>query len=119
MAKIKFPKRRDDKSFVVYARFRTSNHAILALVRDYLKAWTKANSTWTRVWRSDVIKEERLEFYSEFLLEPRVEAGPGESSFSVVLEGRPCATRWKDWTVFLVGDISRVFPEVKFERFDS
>jgi hypothetical protein len=119
MAEIKFPRRHGDQSFTVFARFSTSDHAILALVRDYVKAWIRANSTWTRIWRSDVIREERLDFYSEFLSEPRVEEGPGESSFSVVLEGRPSATRWKDWAVFLVGDISTVFPEVQFERFES
>ena len=119
MTEIKFPKRRDDQSFVVFARFSTSDSAIVALVRDYVKAWVRANSTWARIWRSDVIREERLDFYSEFLSEPRFEDGPGESAFSVVLDGRPDASRWKDWAVFLVGDIERMFPEVKFERFES
>ena len=119
MAEVKFPRQHDDGSFVVLARFSTADHAILALVRDYIKAWMRANSTWTRIWRSDAIEEERLDFYSEFVSEPRVEDESGGSSFSVVLEGRPSATRWKDWAVFIVSDISRVFPEVKFERFES
>jgi hypothetical protein len=79
----------------------------------------RANSTRTRIWRSNVIREERLDFYSDFRSEPRVEDGPGQSAFSLVMEGRPRAKSWKDWVVFLLGDIARVFPEVKFERFQS
>jgi hypothetical protein len=85
-------------------------------VRDYVKAWVKANSIWTRIWRSNVIREERLDFYSEFSSEPRVDNGPGESSFSVVFEGRPTARLWKDWLVFFVGEVVKVFPEIRFER---
>ena len=77
------------------------------------------NNPWNRIWRSSTIWVERLDFYSEFLAEPRVQAESGAAtSFSVVFEGKPSATRWKDWTVFIVNDISTVFPEIKFERFD-
>jgi hypothetical protein len=119
MTQIKFPKRRGDQSFMVFARFSTSDPAIVTLVRDYLKVWLRANSTWIRIWRSNEIREERLDFHSEFLSEPRLEDGPLKSAFSVVLEGRPDASRWKDWAVFLVGDIEKIFPEVKFDRFES
>jgi hypothetical protein len=119
MTEIRFPRRREDGSFVLDARFSISNGAILPLVRDYLQTWMKVNSTWVRIWRSNLIREERLDFYSDFLSEPRIEADPEGRSFSVVLEGRPLAEWWKDWAVRFVGDISRMFPEAKFEGFES
>jgi hypothetical protein len=119
MPEINFPKRNDDQSFTVFAQFTTSDPAVPNLVQDYVKVWTRVNSNWTRIWRSNVIREESLDFYSEFQAEPRVEHGIGETSFSVVLEGRPTATRWKDWAVFLIDDILRVFHEVKFEQFEQ
>jgi hypothetical protein len=114
-----FPKRRADQSFVIVARFTTSNLETIALVTDYLKAWTRANRIWYRIWRSDRIEEERLEFSSEFFSEPRIESGADVASFSIILEGRPTAARWKDWVVLLVDDVQRLFPEVKFDRFES
>ena len=119
MSEIKFPKRLADNSFVVFARFSAPDPAISALVRDYLKAWIDVNGTWARIWRSNVITVERLEFHSEFSSEPRVEEGADGYAFSIVWEGKPAATRWKDWVVFLVDDVSKVFPEVKFEAFDT
>jgi hypothetical protein len=119
MEKIKLPSRNDDQPLIVYARFYTNNPAILHLVRDYVTAWTKANATWTRIWRSNVITEERLNFYSQFLSEPRIEDEDEKSFFSIVLEVQPRATRWKDWAVFLVNDISKVFREVKFDKFET
>ena len=119
MAEIQFPKRQGDQSFVLFARFSTSDPEIIALVRDYVKVWVKANSTWTRIWRSNVIREERLDFYSEFSSEPHVDNGPGEFAFSVVIEARPTASVWKDWLVFFVGEMVKVFPEVRFERYES
>jgi hypothetical protein len=92
---------------------------VLVLVREYLSAWARANRTWTRIWRSDSIREELLEFSSEFSSEPSVEAGTKDDQFCVVLQGRPSATRWKDWAVYLVDDLVKVFPEIKFERFES
>jgi hypothetical protein len=103
----------------VFARFSIADRAILPLVREYVSAWTRANRTWTRIWRSNVITVEQMDFNSEFLSEPRLKVEPGDTSFSVVLEGRSSATRWKDWAVFLVDDISKVFPEVSFDRFKS
>ena len=119
MSEINFPKRHGDGSFSVYARFTMSDPSIRPLVQDYVKAWLRANCNWTRVWRSKVIEEERLDFHSDFLLEPRVEDGGDGISFSVVFEGRPSAKRWKDWLIHFVHDIRTVFQEVKFERFDS
>src|SRR5690349_17300598 len=81
-----------DKSLVVFALFRTSKRSILTLVRDYVKAWTRVNSTWVRIWRSNVIREERLNYYSEFQAEPYVE-DESEETFSIVFEVRPNATR--------------------------
>src|SRR5262249_10238829 len=114
-----FPRRRDDGSFLVLARFTTSGVGSIALIAEYLQAWARANRVWYRIWRSDHIEEERLEFSAEFLSEPRIEMGADESSFSIVLEGRPTATRWKDWAVLLVDDVQRLFPEAKFKRFES
>jgi hypothetical protein len=119
MSEINFPKRHEDGAFNVCARFTMSDPSILPLVQDYLKAWLGANCTWIRIWRSNVIEEERLDFYSDFISGPRIENGCDGVSFSVVLEGRPAAKRWKDWAVHLVHDITAVFQEVKFERFDS
>jgi hypothetical protein len=119
MTETRFPRRRDDGSFVVSALFISSEPEICALVGDYVAAWTRANKTWVRVWRSNRIEEECLEFCSEFSGEPRVECNPDGRSFQVVLEGRSSATRWKDWAVLMVDDISKVFPEVEFVRFDS
>jgi hypothetical protein len=119
MTEARFPKRRDDGSFVVFVRFSTSDDAISSLVVDYLKAWVRANKTWIRIWRSDSIEEERLEFDSEFLSLPRVETDPEGGFLRVVLEGRPSATRWKDWAAFMVGDLSKTFPELQFIGFDS
>jgi hypothetical protein len=119
MNEIRFPKRRADNSFVVSAWFSISHPEVIPLVRDYVKAWVRANSTWTRIWRSNKIREERLEFHSEFLSEPRLESGLEASAFSIVFETRPDASRWKDWVIFLVDDIRKVFPESKFDRFES
>ena len=119
MSEINFPKRRGDGGFSLSARFTISDPSILPLVQDYLKEWLKANCTWTRIWRSNVIEEERLDFYSDFISDPRVENGDDGISFSVVFEGKPSAKRWKDWAVRLVHDITTIFQEVKFERFDS
>ena len=118
MTEIKYPCRRDDGSFVVVARFHFTDHSVLPLVRDYLKAWISANRTWTRIWRSDVIRVEKMDYDVEFLSDPRLEELSGESLFSVFLEARSSATRWKDWGVFLVHDISTVFPDIDFERFE-
>ena len=119
MNEINFPKPHGDGAFSVYARFTISDPSILPLVQDYVKVWLRANCTWTRIWRSNVIEEERLDFYSDFISEPRFENDGDGVSFSVVLEGRPSARCWKDWVVHLVHDITTVFQEVKFERFDS
>jgi len=120
MTEVRFPRRREDGSFTVLARFSVSDDAIIPLLYDYVQSWIRANSTWIRIWRSNRITEERWDFYSEFLSEPRVRVDPESRSFSIVLEGRPSATtRWKDWAVYLVDDISRMFPEAKFERFES
>jgi hypothetical protein len=115
----RFPTRRADHSFVVYARFVTSDTDIIDLVRQYVSVWARVNQVWTRIWRSDSIREERLEFNAEFLSEPRLENSDDASTFSIVLECRPAAQKWKEWVVSLVDDVCRVFPEVKFERFDS
>jgi len=121
MTEARFPKRRDDGSFTLVARFAASetDMSVVDLVRDYVSAWTRANRAWVRIWRSDVIQEERLEFLAEFSSDPRVEVGDDGHRLSIVLEGRPSAGRWKDWAVFLVDELSRVFPEIKFERFES
>ena len=119
MIEFQFPKRRSDQAFILSAQFTTSRPELVSLVRDYVKAWIGAYSTWIRIWRSNVIIVERLDFYAEFLSEPRVENGSGEITFSLVMEGRPTAKLWKDWAAYLISDITKTFPEVRFERFDS
>jgi len=119
MAEVKFPQKRDDGSFTVSALFSMSDENVLAPLREYLKAWMRANKTWRRVWRSDSIFEEQLEFSSEFSAEPRVETGTEKLRFAIVLDGKPSATRWKDWLVLLTDDLCKVFPEIKFDRFKS
>ena len=116
---MKFPKRKTDDAFVVFARFSGADPQVIALARDYVKAWMRANSSWTRIWRSNVIREETLEYSMEFLSEPRVEHVAGENSFAVVFEGRATAKMWKDWLVFFVSDFEKIFPEVRFDRFES
>jgi hypothetical protein len=115
---VRFPKRRDDGSFAVIAEFTTSDTTIISLVNDFVKAWIRVNHSWIRIWRSDSIEEEYLDFYREFSSDPRVEV-ESEGAFCVVFEGRPSATRWKDFAVYMVKDISTVFPEVKFVKFAS
>ena|ERR1700744_4192325 len=119
MSEINFPKRFEDGSFRIYARFNVSEQKVLPLIRDYVKAWLRANSPWTRIWRSNVIAEERLDFYTDFNSEPRIENGGDGASFSIVFEGKPSSKHWKDWTVHLVRDVTVMFNEVKFDRFDS
>ena len=121
MTKQKFPKKREDGTFTVFVRFSSSDPetTIGGLVSDYVAAWTRANRIWIRIWRSDVIQEEHLEFSAEFSCDPRVEVGEDGHHFSIVLEGKSGANRWKDWAVLMVDDVSRVFPEAKFERFES
>jgi hypothetical protein len=115
-----FPQRRDDGSFTVWAWFASPEEEnVVALVRDYVKAWVRANRTWVRIWRSNSIEEERLEFGSEFSTEPRVEEDAQRRRFAVVLEGIPSADRWRDWAAFMIDDLLRVFPEVRFEGFKS
>jgi hypothetical protein len=116
---IKFPKRRDDQSFAVAAIFSLTDSAVVSLVRAYTGAWVRANERWSRIWRSNTIEVEELDFDSEFLAIPRIEQLAGESTFAVVFECRLSSTRWKDWMMHMVDDLSRVFPEAKFERFES
>ncbi len=119
MTEIKFPRKRDDGSFTIAASFSTPDEKTVALVREYLGAWTRANKTWTRIWRSETICEERLEFDEEFSAEPTLERGVDALRFAIVLQGRTSARRWKDWLVFLTDDLCKVFPEIKFEGFNS
>src|SRR4051794_337463 len=102
MTDVRFPKRRGDGTFVVAARCSISDPEVLPLVDDYLQAWMKANSTWVRIWRSHVIWEERLDFYSDFLKNPSIEVDHEKRSFTIVFERRASATRWRDWTVYIV-----------------
>jgi hypothetical protein len=103
-------------SFLVIARFHTEA-PVSAPVSDYVQAWLRASRIWSRIWRSNSIEEEQLEFYAEFSSEPRVETEA--SGLAVVLDGRPEATRWKDFGVLMVDDISKAFPEVRFVGFES
>jgi hypothetical protein len=120
MADVRFPEKREDGSFTVAARFAVSDAGGIApLVRDYVAAWTQANRSWTRIWRADVVREEYLEFSADFSTDPFVEAGAGATMLAILLEGKPMAHHWKDWAVRLVDDLSKVFPELQFERFES
>lgn len=119
MSEPRFPKRREDGSFSLLIRFSTSDETIRGLVLAYLQAWVRANQTWVRIWRSDSIEEERLEFGLEFSENLSVEADARLKTLTVVLEGKATARRWKDWAAFLVNDLSTVFPELRFEGLDS
>jgi hypothetical protein len=116
MSESKFPKRRPDGSFRVVARFNTTAD-VSGLMADYVRAWTRAMPVWVRIWRSASIQEERLEFATEFSAVPSVEADNQE--ISLIFEAKPTASRWKDWTSFLIEDILTVFPEVTFLGFES
>jgi hypothetical protein len=119
MSDQKFPKLRSDGMFTVAARFTVADDSVIALVREYVNAWVNANRVWTRIWRSNSIEQEQLAFDSEFSSPPRVESKSSGTSVLVIFEGRPSAKRWKDWVVFLADDISRIFPELKFDGFES
>ena len=121
MTNIKFPKRREDGSFTVLAKFAASGPDALPvdLLRDYVAAWTRAHRSWVRIWRSDVIDEEPMVLAAEFSCDPRVEVGYRGHALAIVFEGNPSAQRWKDWVVMLVDDVVRMFFELKFEGFES
>ena len=121
MTAIKFPKRHADGTFTVRAHFRVlaPDPSIVALVRDYVSAWVRANPIWVRLWRSNIITEERLELAAEFSNDPRVEGGMDGERFVIVFDGRAQARMWKDWMVRLVHEVQKVFSEIKFERFES
>jgi hypothetical protein len=121
MIETKFPRRREDGTFSVAARFAVvgPSATLLRLVEEYVAAWARANQTWVRIWRSNVIHEERLSFSEDFLGDPRVEVGSDRSSLSIVLEGRQASRRWKDWLAYLVADVSKIFSELTFVKFDS
>ena len=57
-----------------------------------------------------------ITIFSDFAPDGRAQKA---QRFAVVFEGRPSSRRWKDWAVRLVDEISTVFPETKFERFQS
>src|SRR5689334_11832230 len=118
MPDLRLPERRVDGSFMVRIWFATSDLGALALMRDYLAAWLRAHPTWVRIWRSDAIHEEDLEFTTDFLAGPRLEVGPEENLFAVVLEARPLTLRWREWAEFLAEDLLRVFPELTLEGFE-
>ena len=82
-----------------------------------MRAWTRATPVWIRIWRSASIEEERLEFAEEFFAVPSVEAH--EREIGLIFEAKPTASQWKDWAIFLIEDILKVFPEVTFLRFES
>jgi hypothetical protein len=117
---VRFPGRRGDGSFAVRVRFSTEGPSVVPLVRDYVACWVRSNRVWVRIWRSDIIQEERLELASELRSDPAVEcdAGDANGAFSIVFECLPAASRWKDWIVRLARDIEVVFPEVKCTRFE-
>ena len=122
MTVIDLPKRRGDGTFTLRAHFRVlapNPSAAVALVRDYVSAWVRTNPIWMRVWRENVIREERLELANEFSNDPRVEAGVSGDRFAIVFAGKSEAIMWKDWVVRLVDEIRTVFHEVTLERFDS
>jgi hypothetical protein len=114
----RFPKKNGDEPFSLNAVFAISDPSVVSLVRAYVDAWARANQTWVRIWRSDDIVVEELEFESEFLSAPKVSPGGGGSHFTIAFECRPSATRWKDWTIYLADEVQRIFPEVKLERFE-
>jgi hypothetical protein len=74
---------------------------------------------WVRIWRSDGIQEECLQFYDDFSGAPRIETSDGGRHFSVVWDGRPASRWWKDWVARFVDELVRVFHEITFDRFDS
>jgi hypothetical protein len=118
MADLVFPSTTGDQPITVVAKFSTRNDSIVSLVSDYVKAWTRANKIWTRIWRSNIVWEEKLELDTDFSSDPRVIQGTLLGSFSIVLEVRPHSSRWKDWMARLMGEISRVFHEIKLEGFE-
>ena len=118
MADLVFPSKIGDQPIAVVVNFSTGNDSIVSLVSDYLKAWTRVNKVWTRIWRSNVVWEEQMEFDADFSSDPRVIRGKAPGLFSIVLDVRPHSNRWKDWMVRLVDEISRVFHEIKFDGFE-
>jgi len=117
---VQFPQRRADGSFAVRAKFTTDGPSVAHLVRDYVDCWVRSNRVWVRIWRSDVISEERLEFASEFASDPTVEwdATGADGAFSIRFECVAAASMWKDWIVRLARDIEVVFPEVRNTGFE-
>lgn len=117
---VRFPSRRADGTFSVRAHFTVSDPSLVLLVRDYVSCWMRSNRVWVRIWRSDRIEEERLEYGSEFASDPVVEWDEKSTngSFSILFECPASATMWKDWTVRLVRDVEVVFPEVKCIGFE-
>lgn len=118
MSEVRFPKKHDDGTFTVKARYSTSDPTVRGLVREYVEAWGRANAVWVRIWRSQSIEEERLELAGDFSCKPHVEFLDSDG-FVVVFDGLASSTRWKDWAVRLTREVSSVFPEVRFERFES
>ena len=116
---VNFPTRREDQSFSIAARFSLSDTAVLPLVKACVLAWVRANQTWYRIWRSNVVEVEELEFQAEFLSEPRLEQLAGAGCFTLVFDCKPSSTRWKDWIVRLIDDLCKCFPEARFEQFES
>jgi hypothetical protein len=122
-SKVRFPPIRTEGPFTVRALFHTTFDAMVDLVRDYVEAWSRANRTWVRIWRSNTIEVERLDFCAEFSSDPRVDID-GAQRFAISFEGKALpgakssTRRWKDWIVRLVDSLSKVFPEIELKRFE-
>ncbi|WP_394847654.1 hypothetical protein LZC95_09345 [Pendulispora brunnea] len=59
-----------------------------------------------------------MEFERDFSVHPRIEI-EDQGRFAIVFEGKADAKNWKDWAVYMINDVLKVFSEVKFERFEQ
>jgi hypothetical protein len=118
MSRLLFPRRRPDGSFTIHATFSTSNLSQLPQIRLFVDSWIKANDPWS-TQTPGFIPDDQLAFSQAYFGPPNMEIHDDGSRFTLVWEGRPQSTRWKDWLVYLAHDICDAFEGVAVEEIRS
>jgi len=103
MSGARFPRKRDDGSLSVAARFSVSNPATCGRIEDYVTGWV----------HGVMIRSDLLEDLSTL---PRV-VTRGETLVDVVFDAEPGSRRWKDWMVCLARDLKSWNTSITFECF--
>lgn len=103
MVQARFPKKRDDGSVHVAARFRIETSTAVGLARDLLRAWLAEQQAAGATWAEDLVSEPLIAVRDQDVMD-------------VVFEGRSGVARWKDWMVSVSQQLAKL-PGLRFDCF--